>query len=240
MKKTYEEARKALEALEGGSEFLEAIDAKLTKDVDTEKQRGITEKKKVDSEAKSLRDRLKKVTEPLGLDPESDDFDTQVGEYKTLKEKGVVKPNVQTAPEFVQLKKDFDKLNADLKVRADKETAQRDKAIKAQKRAALTKAMTEKKVIPEFMDDLLIALDGRVLVDDDDNVTWKGEAEGETFTVEDGLGKFLEKKANYVANSQNPGGGGGPGAGGGSGQPKNEPTTEERRTQLNGMMRSFL
>lgn len=238
--KTYDDAKKALEALEGGAELVAAVEAKLKADTEAEKTRGITEKKKVDNEAKGLRERLKKVTEPLGLDPESEDFDTQVGEYKTLKEKGVQKPNVKADPEFLRMSKELEDVRKDLKARADREAAQRLKSIEAQKRAALTKAMTEKKVIPEAMDELLAALGSRVTVDDNDNVSWKGDAEGEVFTVEDGLGKFLEKKTIYVTNSQNPGGGGGPGAGGGSGQPNKEPTIAERRNQLNGMMRSTI
>lgn len=239
--KTYDDAKKALEALEGGAELVAAVEAKLKTDTEAEKQRGITEKKKVDNEAKGLRDRLKKVTEPLGLDPESEDFDTQIGEYKTLKEKGVQKPNIQTDPEFLKLKKQLDDRDKRDQERDKREALARDKAAKNAKRAALTKAMTEKKVLPEAMDDLTVALDSRLVYDEEnERVTWKGEAEGEVFTVEDGLGKFLEKKTIYVTNSQNPGGGGGPGAGGGNGQPNKEPTDQERRTQLAGMLRATI
>lgn len=238
--KTYEEAMKALEAIEGGADFVAAVTAKLTKDVEAEKTRGITEKKKVDNEAKGLRERLKKVTEPLGLDPESEDFDTHVGELKTLKEKGAVKPNVKTDPEFLAMNRRLEETAKKLEEREKKDAIQRDKAIKALKSAAITKAMAEKKVVPDFQDELRVALDSRLVVDDEDRVAWKGDAEGEVFTVEDGLGKFLEKKTMYVANTQSPGGGGGPGAGGGTGQPIKEPTDQERRVQLAGMLRTAI
>lgn len=240
--KTYDEAIKALEAIEDGADLVAAVKTKLETDVKVEKDKGIKDKNDANKEAKNLRDRLKKVTEPLGLDPEGEDFEERVTEFKTLKEKGATKPNVKLDPEFVQMKKDFDKIQTDLKARETKELAVREKTVKALKKVALAKAFTEKKIIPDATDDLMVALDGRVMVDDDDNVTWKGDAEGEVLTVEEGLGKFLAKpgKSIYVGNDQRPGGGGGPGAGGGSGTPAKEPTVEERRQQLNKLTRQAL
>jgi hypothetical protein len=238
--KKFEDALKALEAVEGGAEFVEAVNAKLKADVEAEKNKGIAEKKKVDAEAKGLRERLKKVTEPLGLDPEAEDFDTNITSLKELKEKGVQKPNVKTDPEFVALNKELSALKAKDAEREKREQAQRDKVVRSAKKAALVKAMTEKKVVPDAMDELMLALDGNLHVDDDDKVTWKGDAEGEFITVEDGLGKFLEKKAFYVENSQSPGGGSGPSNKGGTGTPSKAPTVNERRDKLNELTRTAL
>lgn len=238
--KKFEDAIKALEAVEGGAEFVQAINDKLKADVEAEKNKGIKAKTDANNEAKGLRERLKKIEEPLGLDSSADDIDERVTEFKTLKEKGTVKPNVKADPDYIAMKKLVDDSAKKLEDREKKDLATRDKSVKNLKKASLTKAMSEKKVIPEAMDDLMVALDGRLMVDDDDNVTWKGDAEGESFSVEDGLGKFLEKKPIYVGNDQRPGGGGGPGAGGGTGTPKKEPTDSERRMQLEKMNRSTL
>ncbi len=238
--KKFEDAIKALEALEGGTELVAAVTAKLDADVKAEKDRGILEKKKVDNEAKGLRDRLKKVTEPLGLDPEADDFDTSISSLKELKEKGTQKPNVKADPEFVSMSKELADLKKKDAEREKREAATREKVVKAAKKAALVKAMTEKKVLPEAMDDLQIALDSRLIVDDEDRVTWKGDADGEVLTVEDGLGKFLEKKTIYIANDQRPGGGSGGSAGGGTGAPKKEPSVDQRRTELVSKIHSTL
>lgn len=154
--------------------------------------------RKANSEAKNVRDRLKKVLGALELD-EDDDLDTKIEELKTLK-----KPETkEKLSEYEKLFKEVTKLKKDFaeKVESEKKAVEKTQAI--MKRSKLIDGLSKKDVHdPEMVADVLV---GKMRVKEDDTVVFlDGETEVE---VDAGISSFLKGKDYLVKNVQSPGAG---------------------------------
>jgi len=219
---------KLLEGNDKKAEILEDVKNTIKEDVDAkEKELNDTHKKELskrNSENKSLRDRVKKMeklTEDLELDIEDDDFDEKLQEIKDKLEKlgkdgGT---DARNTPEYKALEKKIKKLE-EKSESDDKEKAKLKKERQQSKaRKDILAQLKENKVLKAREEDLADLLMIKVKFDEDGNATLN--IDGEEHDFKEGIKKWIEPRAEFIENGQNPGGGSG--KGGGTGVPNKKP-----------------
>ena len=196
--KTLEDALSALEALENGTELVEAV-------------KGHTSK--INNEAKNLRDRLKaaeatagtvkKFYDLHGLTDEIDDIDSAIEQIKNKQSQS----GNQSAQQLKALEARLKTLEQE-----------RDKAINDSRKeragSELTKLLTENEVRRDVFGGLKDVLMLRVQFDEDGKPVYKDD-DGVNIPVNDGVKKYLSANPGFLTNNQNPGGGGNGGRGDG-------------------------
>lgn len=247
MPKSLEDAKKALEAVENGSELvtavLTAIDAEKQR-ADDEKKRGIAEVNKKNKEAEGLR-KFKKSMESIGYSAEEDDlesFTADVVEKMAVPKKGKRKNgdgndddliDVTDSPEFKELSKNMKSLEKKFNQSQDDLIGERknatDMKIKNQNshmKTGLVDALRDRVYGADLLANDLIR-SGKVKVDEDDERTiiFVGK-DDEDIDFDDGIKNILETRKDIVRNQQS-GGGGGAGGDKGKGKDKSKETNDE-------------
>lgn len=174
--------------------------------VESEKQRGIEESRKANSEAQNLR-KYKIGMEKLGFNKEADELDKFLESIQvTAKKAGEVDTAKMTldqvTSELNKLKTDYTKTIAELN--AEKKNAETIKAQAARKtiKAQLIEKLNDKVYGHDFVAETLIN-DGRVILGENDAVQFvEGDAK---VSIDDGIKKLLETRTDIVKNQQRPG-----------------------------------
>jgi len=251
MPKSLEDLKKALEAMQGGSEFVDVLNTTLTTEKSAreaaenlakeEKQRGITEVNKRNKEAEGLR-KFKIAFETLGYNSEDstlDDFLEGITE-KIKGGGGNGKGQGDLPPEVRELQKTMKKLEKDLTTTRTELESERAKAnelksktFKSTMRSALLTALNEKVYGADLLADTLIS-SGKVKLDVDESTVLFVEGDN-TLEFDEGVKKLLETRKDIIKNSQQAGGGSG-GSGGDSNKNK---TPAERTKELRNMGRAL-
>lgn len=202
---TWNDAIKALEALEGGADLVAAARTALNK---------------ANNEAKFLRDRGKVLAEALGVDTSAEDFDTQLAGVKqsieTIKASGG-KPD-EIGKKLTALEAQLKTLTTENETNKKAATEATAKRIAAVRKQALVEALTKAGAVKPT--ELARLLEDRVKVGDDDKVVY---IDGETeIDVVAGATKYLEANPEFKANAAKAGSGGGGGGHLGGGNPDYE------------------
>lgn len=230
MPKTMDDVKKALEALENGSELFEAVTSTvsdLERKITAEKNKGISEVNKRNKEAENMR-KFKKAWESLGFNPdesEIDEFASGISEnMKQLTEltsgdgKGTKDLDITKIPAYQEMNKTVKKLTKQIETQSQELNSEREKAASLIKKtqastmkSALLKHLGDKVYGADILADNLIT-SGRVKVDEADEskiVFVKGD---DTLDFDAGIKTVLEERKDILKNSQS--GGAGTGAGG--------------------------
>lgn len=225
MAKSLEDAKKKLEEMDDGTEFVEAVVNEieaLKAKIDVEKKKGISEVKKRNSEAEGLR-KFKLAMEKLGFDSDADDLESFSDELKEKIEDmsdPEKRKKVENSPEYRDVQKQLKLLNKKLETTDTELKDEREKAgeLKNRNRRSIMKstllgALKGKVYGPDLAAESLIN-DGKVTIDEDDEKTVLFKEGEDSIDFDDGIAKFLEKRKDIVINDQNPGSGDGGGDGG--------------------------
>ena len=199
----WEQILAAIGKLPGGAELVTALTGIMaTKDSEiaaaaTKSKTGSKEQKELEKKLKTSEEKLVKVLDHLGIDPE-DDLD------EALTAAG--KANKKSGDDALQ--KRLDRLEKERKAEKaafEQQLAdERGKRHLSAKRAELLKALNEHKAA--YPDDLVDLLIGKIEVGDDDSLTFSDE-KGATVKVSDGVKSWLAARPEFVRNPQNPGAG---------------------------------
>jgi hypothetical protein len=197
----FETFKKALEGLTNGSELFEFYTAQVNKERDI----GIEEKRKANSEAQNLR-KYKKALENIGFNREAEELEPFIETLKASKVK---------AGELDTTKLSLDSVNAELADLRDKfmqaqneltseKKAREAIALDAKKKtlkAKLTEALRDKVYGHDFVADSLIN-DSKIDLENDNPYFKDGDKK---VSFEDGLKKLLEERTDILKNTQKPG-----------------------------------
>jgi hypothetical protein len=198
---TWEEFKKALEALENGGELLEYHAGAL----DKEKQFGIQKYSEKDKEAAKLR-KFKSSLKELGWDGESDP-DEFVNSVKDKMEGRQNESNSALSDLTKQLKnlqKEFDKTQTELQTEREQKTSlQKQNKIKTIE-SVLTPKLSESFYGSQFIIKALIA-DGQVDLSEEGQVIFKNG--DKTLDLDAGIKMLGETHADARKNTQKPGAG---------------------------------
>jgi hypothetical protein len=178
----FSDALKALEAVEGGSELVEAVRGEVSK---------------LRKEAGTYRTRAKTLADHIGVDLATDDLEGSLAELKAKPTKGG---------------KTDSELDARLKRLEDELNAEREKSTKAETSARTTKAQAvikdalakQKALRP---DDLVELHMGRVKYREDGSPYFT-DAHGAERSVDEHVQSWLKDRPELVVSSQSPGPGG--------------------------------
>lgn len=213
------EAIKAIvEKLEGGSEVLDSIVGLI----ETEKQRGIAERKKANGEAQTLR-KYKIALEKLGYDKEGpEDLDAYIdslGEARSTSqavEQSGFKPGElgEVSKQLAKLRKDFDASKLELSAEKAIATELRTKAAHATLRSRLTDALKDKVYGHDLLAENLIS-NNKVILEEDQVYFIDGDTRKE---FDSGIQDILEKRTDILKNTQK----------GGAGSTPNKPTVNKK------------
>lgn len=249
MFKSLEELVKALEAHEPVKAIVPDVNTFFTEQqktweqkVETEKQKGISAKNKVNQEAENLRKYKIALEENFGFNPEEDDLETFTKDLSdTIKsiKSGKTGDEVKLSPEFKEMQKQLNKLTKEFqKTTGELETERKEKlelktkTVQNTIRAKLLEAFKDEKgeskiYAPDIVTENLIT-SGKVKMDEESNaiVFVNGS---DTVDFEDGIKGFLETRKDLIRNKQV--GGSGSGGNNSQGGTGNE-TLEQRKTRL--------
>lgn len=212
---TWEEFLAALAKAPDGDKLVAAIKA-IVQGKDEEIRRKTNElslakkaTKDLDSNAKSLKERLAKFFDALGIDEDIEDLDAAIAEAVKVAKKGgddaLLKRLEKLERERKKDKEESDKLI----------TEERAKRHDLLKRQTILSALNAGEAARA--EDLVGLLTGMVQLGDDDSLTFINE-KGEAVKVEDGVKAWLNTRPEFKKNPQNAGAGSHGGAGGGGGE----------------------
>lgn len=195
------EFRSALEALpEGAGE--ELINFHLSQ-VDSERQRGITETSKRNKENESLR-KFKLAFENLGYDGETDLTEFTMN-LKTEKEqvetKDVTLKDLQS--QLQKLTGDFQKTQTELTTERQTATELKTKAKREKIRGTMIGTLQDRVYGSDFLINDLIG-SGKVDLDENEKVVFVQEDQS-MIPMDDGIKALLEARPDIVKNTQKPG-----------------------------------
>jgi len=220
---TLEAFKAAVKSIENADELINFHVAA----VETEKTRGITEKRRANDEAKGLR-AYKKSLESLGYDGAAD-----LEEFiDSLKEKietaGSVDPVAASETEKVlkSLRKEFDKTVGELKTEREQKAKIKQDSDRKTLTAKITEAIRNKVYGADIVAENLIA-NGRVALEDDGGISWVEGEERKAF--DDGIKSYVDSRPDIVRNEQKGGAGSPPG--------QNGPSKKFSFDQIEGMSR---
>lgn len=183
---TLDEIKVALEATENGSDLYEGI----VEAVNSEKEKGIFEKSKVNKEAQSMR-KFKKAFEALGY---SDDEDLEKFTTDLATKKNQPDNKEKENLSLKLLEKKIQDITSEL-------VNERNKTKQSKISTKLTESLQNKVYGHNYLIRTLIA-DGKVDLVDDSIVFKNGE---DVLSYEDGLNQLLEQNKDIVKTVQNPG-----------------------------------
>jgi len=182
---TFADALKALDGLEGGSEFVAVVKARETE---------------LNREAAKYRTRAKSLGEYLGIDPATEDLDGALEAHrsKSTQSKGKVDPELEA-----RLKRVEGELENERKLRTDAETSARSSKAQAAIKDALSKG---KALRPDDLAGIHMAS----VKFREDGSPYFVDAFGAERTVDEYVGKWLKERPELVSSTQprGPGGGG--------------------------------
>lgn len=220
MPKTKEEIVTALKGIEGGEEYVTALETLLSdstkntravKTLTTKVAEYETKVGEYETKIAALTESYDKIADFAGLPVEVEDIDAALEDLKkkktASKEQGVdsaalMSQNNDLTRKVKRLEEEkinFEKLASDEKTK--RQSMIRD--------IALQKALTENKAINPAITSKLLRDD--VKTRDDDTLVYVME-DGTEVTVVEGVKSFLERCPDYLESRQNPGAGGGGGA----------------------------
>ncbi len=227
----FDDVKKALAALDKGSELVSVLETNITELVTAEQNKGKEEKGQANREAEGLRKRLKRFEETFGLDSKADDFDSKLTETKaklTAPPASGKESDIKTHPEFLALNEKLTAFEKNQKERDDREKLNREKLVEKTRRTAALEGLTKLKVHEKALTDAVDLVSRKIKVRDDDSVFVEDD-KGNPMTVEAYVAAYVKDRPHIVENSQGPGGGGGPG--GGEGRPNDKPDNIAERTK---------
>lgn len=224
---TLDDIKKALEGFQKSDEVTQSIESLLKEQTDAAARAA---SQKANNEARNIRERYKgKWKEAFELDPDADDFDEKIEEFKTKLAAGTKKPT--ESPEYAALKKQLDGITKAL------ETANKEKAetvAKARRKDAESKVLAAlaagKAIKPNI---LLPTLMGSISIPDTDGAEPVFKNGDEEIPITKGIEKFLTENPEFRSNSGTPGGDSS-GDKGGAGSP-NQTDIQKRRDALRGL-----
>jgi len=182
--------------------------------VESEKNRGILEKRRANDEAKGLR-AYKKAFEGLGLDKDSDldDFVYNIKDRLEAVKDLDPKKSSETEQELKKLRRDFDKAQTALEEERSKAIKIKQESDNKTLKSKITDAIREKVYGSDLVAENLIA-NGRVALEDDGSVSWIEGEDRKAF--DDGIQRFIESRPDIVRNVQKGGAGSPPPSGEGN------------------------
>ena len=213
----------AIEGLPNGSELL----AYHVGAVEAEKQRGIEESRKANSEAQNLR-RFKIAVEKLGYQKDAD-LEEFMGGLKVATEKAGQADQAkmsleQLTQELSKLKTDFTKTSTELVAERQRADEIKQNSIRRTLKSKLTDVLRDKVYGADFVVDSLIT-SGQVSLADDESVTFVDGTN--KLGLEQGIQKLLETRSDIVKNTQRPGAS--------STAPAGKPVARYTQEQINSM-----
>ena len=191
-----------IEAVEDGAEAY----AFHVQSIETEKQKGIEESRKNNTENQKLR-KYKMALEKLGFEGDEAALDTYVDQMSELKNKATAAEQTKLSLDEVntklhELQTNFTKSQTDLAAERQRATELKIGSDKKAIKAKLVENLTGKVYGHDFVADGLIN-SNQVVLGDNDQIFWK---DGENqIPLEDGLKKFIETRADIVINATRPG-----------------------------------
>lgn len=204
--KSLEEMKAALKDVEKSEDILsfhvEAVEA--------EKNRGISEKRRANEEAKGLR-AYKKALEGIGYNNklDLDEFMEALEEKLEAAENVDPQKTSETEKELKKLRRDFEKQQKTLeeeRERAQKIKTESDRRTLSSK---ITEAIKEKVYGADLVAENLIA-NGRVVLEDNGDISWIDGDDTKSF--DDGIKAYIESRPDIVRNNQRGGAGSPPGS----------------------------
>jgi hypothetical protein len=184
MSKTFEDAIAALVAVEGGQEFVDAVNARLGK---------------VNSEAKGLRDRLhktelrlSKVFEASGIDPETGDDDIE-NVFKTTKQR-----SVNSDTELKKLQKQVNELTERERIAVEKH----QNSVKTTK---ILESLGSLKVLDEWKGTIKDVLSSKVKFNGEQMVFVSED--GSEVDFEEGVKSYVSKNPRLISSDVKEGSG---------------------------------
>ena len=241
----FEDAVKALEGLEGGSDLVEAIHEHMNGEIAKEKRTGLDFKKQFDKTDIKLRS-LKKGLSGLGFNSDEMDVDDFFSDMQTKlsappskgkKDKDFI---ISDMPEFKQLVKENKQLKSDFESSRESE---RKKQLKIDNAAISKKLMQSFTTddgqqthygVPHKIENLILKGGVRVV---DDNVVFVDSSDSDlTIDYDTGIKSFLTR-SDIKADQKNiqKGGSGGGSSGGGSSDLSND----DRLAHLRNLDKNF-
>ena len=205
--KSLEDLKTALE----GNDLKDDVINFFVEQVESEKSRGIQERRKANDEAKGLR-AYKKAFERLGYTGESDLESYLDGLEEKLQNTSDPKVASEMERELKKLRKDFDKAQNELNQEREKALSIKRESDKKTLLSELSKKLQDKVYGPDIVAENLV-LGGKVNLAEDGSIHW---LEGEdSVALDDGLKNYIESRPDIVRNVQRPGAGSPPSNGSG-------------------------
>ena len=201
--KSLEDLRKALEGHGSLDEVLEFVVGA----VESEKSRGISEKTKVNLEARNLRENLNGLRTALtkvGYEENSDieEFMESLSEKLGSGPTTTPSDNSAVSKELAKLRRDFDKTQKELADERKSSGELKTKSARRIMKSKLSESLRDRVYGSDLLADALIN-DGHVSLEDDESVVFiDGE---DRIAYDDGLKKVLESRPDILKNQQTPG-----------------------------------
>lgn len=219
--KSLEDLKSALKDFEGNEDIIEFV----VESIESEKNKGISEKRRANDEAKGLR-AYKKAMEALGYDKETDLDEYVDAITEKIEAVGDIDPdeNKSMQKELKKLRRDFEKAQNSLNEERERATKIKQDADRKALTSKITDTIRDRVYGADLVAETLIN-NGRVALEDDGTVVWiDGEDRG---SFDDGIKTYIESRSDIVKNGQK-GGAGSPPVNG----PSNKKYTVE---QVQGM-----
>lgn len=198
-----EDLKTAVKDIENGEDIISFY----VESVESEKNRGISEKRRANDEAKGLRI-YKKAFETLGYESDGDlddfvmDIQDKVEVSKSASES--TEKSSEMEKQLKKLRRDFEKSQKELNT--EREKAQKIK-IESDRRtlsSKLTKMLEDKVYGADLLADNLI-MNSRVSLEDDGTVSWiNGDEKGD---IDAGINNYLDSRPDLMRNKQKGGAG---------------------------------